>query len=167
MLLLWYMFISVKSVQGNTMGQIFVNNFEFMHFIPMQNKSKAGYINIEGHTCSTCILGKVILGSGYHTYNSCIYSLRLYDYWYCCTACTACTSTTAAVRQSWWNCLHMHMCTHVYVWYNNIVYLLRMYTGCPSQRKRQLDVNYYVCDNIYWTWTSIMIMYIRLIMVCM
>ena len=42
-------------------------------------------IIIEGHACSTWILGKVILGSGYHTYKSCIYSLWLHDYWYCTT----------------------------------------------------------------------------------
>ena len=29
-------------------------------------------INIEGHMHGTCIWGKVILGSGYHTYKSCI-----------------------------------------------------------------------------------------------
>ena len=37
------MFPSVKSVQGNTMGQIYVKHIGFMHFMPMQKKSEAGY----------------------------------------------------------------------------------------------------------------------------
>jgi len=37
------MFPSVKSVQGNTMGQIFVNDIGCMCFMPMQKKSQAGY----------------------------------------------------------------------------------------------------------------------------
>jgi hypothetical protein len=41
------MFSSVKSVQGNTMGQIFVNDIGFTRFIPMKSKSEAGYALVE------------------------------------------------------------------------------------------------------------------------
>jgi len=37
------MFSSVKSVFGNTMGQIFVNDIGYTHFIPMKLKSEAGF----------------------------------------------------------------------------------------------------------------------------
>ena len=37
------MFSSVKSTQGNTMGQIFVNDIGFTRFMPMKMKSEAGY----------------------------------------------------------------------------------------------------------------------------
>jgi len=37
------MFSSVKSVRGNTMGQIFVNDIGFTHFIPMKLKTDAGH----------------------------------------------------------------------------------------------------------------------------
>ena len=36
-------FSSVKSIQGNTMGQIFVNDIGFTCFFPMKMKSEAGY----------------------------------------------------------------------------------------------------------------------------
>jgi hypothetical protein len=36
-------FASLKSLHGNNMGQIFVNNVGYMHFIPMKVKSEAGY----------------------------------------------------------------------------------------------------------------------------
>jgi hypothetical protein len=37
------MFSSVKSTQGHTMGQIFVNDVGFTHFVPMKLKSEAGH----------------------------------------------------------------------------------------------------------------------------
>jgi hypothetical protein len=37
------MFASIKSLQGNQMGQIFVNNVGYTHFIPMKAKSEAGF----------------------------------------------------------------------------------------------------------------------------
>ena len=41
------MFASVKSVLGNTMGQIFVNDVSFTRFIPMKAKSEAGDALVE------------------------------------------------------------------------------------------------------------------------
>jgi hypothetical protein len=37
------MFSSIPSTQGNTMGQIFVNDIGFVKFIPMKQKSEAGH----------------------------------------------------------------------------------------------------------------------------
>jgi hypothetical protein len=35
------MFSSIKSIAGNTMGQIFVNDIGYTHFTPMRLKSEA------------------------------------------------------------------------------------------------------------------------------
>jgi hypothetical protein len=35
-------FSSIKSIQGNTMGQLFINDIGFYHFIPMKRQSEAG-----------------------------------------------------------------------------------------------------------------------------
>ena len=37
------MFASTKSIHGNTCGQIFVNNLDFMRFVPMRKKKAAGH----------------------------------------------------------------------------------------------------------------------------
>jgi hypothetical protein len=41
------MFSSIKSLRGNTMGQIFVNDVGFIHLIPMKEKSEAGNALLE------------------------------------------------------------------------------------------------------------------------
>jgi hypothetical protein len=41
------MFSSIKSIRGNTMGQIFVNDVGFSHFIPMKTKADAGHALLE------------------------------------------------------------------------------------------------------------------------
>jgi hypothetical protein len=41
------MFASIKSLCGNTMGQLFVNDIGFTHFIPMKSKADAGHALLE------------------------------------------------------------------------------------------------------------------------